>query len=96
MKGIEQLHSNRILHRDLKPQNILINEQGIVKIADLGSAVFMDHQFQIEGFSRWYKAPELLMGSKSYDYQIDLWSLGCVAGELINGVPLFPGINEID
>lgn len=53
-------------------------------------------QFSIEGFSRWYKAPELLFGCRDYDSSIDIWALGCIFGELINGFPLFPGVNEID
>lgn len=74
----------------------MVSAKGIVKLTDLGSAVFIDDNYVIEGFSRWYKAPELLMGSKSYDYQVDLWSYGCVMAELVKGVPLMAGINEID
>lgn len=67
-----------------------------MKIGDLGSAVEMDQKYQIEGFSRWYKAPELMMGMKNYKNEIDLWSYGCVIGELMKGIPIFSGINEID
>lgn len=100
LSGLVELHKNSIIHRDLKPSNILITEQGIIKIGDFGSAISMSDknngQFSIEGFSRWYKAPELLFGCRNYDYSIDIWAAGCIFGELINGFALFPGVNEID
>ena len=100
LSGLSELHRNSFIHRDLKPSNILINQKGIIKIGDLGSAVSLDDKrngaFSIEGFSRWYKPPELLFGSRDYDSSIDIWAMGCIFGELLNGSPIFPGVNEID
>ncbi len=77
-----------------------MNKNGILKIGDFGSAIFsknkVDGKFPIEGFSRWYKAPEMILGSRSYDQSVDNWSLGCIYAELLQGVPLFKGNNEID
>ena len=100
LSGLNELHRNGLIHRDLKPSNILINQKGVVKIGDFGSAISLSDKkngaFSIEGFSRWYKAPELLFGSRDYNNSIDIWAMGCIFGELINGFPLFPGVNEID
>jgi len=100
LSGLSELHRHSIIHRDLKPSNILISQKGIIKIGDFGSAISLDDKkngaFSIEGFSRWYKAPELLFGCRDYDSYIDIWSVGCIFGEMLNGNPLFPGVNEID
>lgn len=81
------MHSKGILHRDLKPPNILLDTKNQIKICDLGSAIRedskIDNKFPIEGFTTWYKAPELLFGDRSYGYEIDIWSFGCLAGELL-------------
>jgi len=78
----------------------MINEEGILKIGDYGSAIFLkdkvNGKFPIEGFSRWYKAPEMILGSRSYNQSVDIWSLGCIFEELLQGIPLFKGNNEID
>lgn len=71
-----------------------------MKLGDFGSAVCESEKegnngiFKPEGFTTWYKAPELLFGDRDYNYQIDIWSLGCVLAEILNGVPLFPGVND--
>lgn len=100
LSGLLEMHKHSIIHRDLKPSNILITQKGVIKIGDFGSAVSLEDkkngEFSIEGFSRWYKAPELLFGCRNYNSSIDIWALGCIMGELINGSPLFPGVNEID
>jgi len=100
LEGLQEIHAQGILHRDLKPSNILINAAGEVKIGDFGSAVHLsdtqDGKFEIEGFSRWYKAPEILFGSRTYDFRADIWSFACIFGELLNGSALFAGINDFD
>jgi serine/threonine protein kinase len=74
---------------------------GIVKIADFGIAIHMTDKnpetklFDIEGFTTWYKPPEVLMGSRNYDTSFDMWSFACVYGEMLNGGPMFPGQNDL-
>ena len=71
-----------------------------MRLCDFGSAVELNEkavkgEFDIEGFTKWYKAPEILFGDRKYTTSVDMWSLGCVFAELLNGVPLFCGVNEI-
>ncbi|XP_054513747.1 cyclin-dependent kinase 20 isoform X7 [Pan troglodytes] len=105
LKGIAFCHANNIVHRDLKPANLLISASGQLKIADFGLArVFSPdgsrlytHQVATSPLPRrWYRAPELLYGARQYDQGVDLWSVGCIMGELLNGSPLFPGKNDIE
>ncbi|OMH84842.1 Cyclin-dependent kinase 1 [Zancudomyces culisetae] len=80
VKGICFCHSRRILHRDLKPQNILINRAGMLKIADFGLGRAFGVPLRIythEVVTLWYRAPEILMGSKHYSIGMDMWSVGC-------------------
>ncbi|CAG9331484.1 CDKA [Blepharisma stoltei] len=94
LKAVHYCHSNRIIHRDLKPQNLLLDNNLNIKIADFGlSRVF---QIPLRPYTTsvqtlWYRAPEILLGSKFYTTAIDIWSVGCVFAEIISGVPLFPG-----
>jgi len=99
LRGIADCHSKRILHRDIKPQNILLNDQGEVKIADFGLA----RAFQIpirpythEVVTLYYRAPEVLLNAVEYSTAVDIWSVGCVFVELYNQVPFFAGDSEID
>lgn len=89
----------RVLHRDLKPQNLLITSDLDVKIADFGlSKVYglpMD-SFTHEVVTLWYRAPEVLLGNDNYDASIDTWSIGCIVAEMIQKRPLFIGDSEID
>eukprot|EP01017_Pseudomicrothorax_dubius_P024569 TRINITY_DN2610_c0_g1_i15.p1 TRINITY_DN2610_c0_g1~~TRINITY_DN2610_c0_g1_i15.p1 ORF type:complete len:682 (+),score=115.33 TRINITY_DN2610_c0_g1_i15:89-2134(+) len=87
----------RIIHCDLKPENILFNGEysDDVKVIDYGSAVFVNHAPYTYIQSRFYRAPEVLLGMK-YSSSIDSWSLGCIAAELFLGLPIFPGDNEYD
>lgn len=97
--GLDFCHQNRVLHRDLKPQNLLIDTQGTVKLADFGLA----RAFQLpvrtythEVVTLWYRPPEILLGTDIYHTSVDIWSVGTIFAELVSGVPLFPGESEID
>ncbi|KAK2464834.1 hypothetical protein APHAL10511_003133 [Amanita phalloides] len=97
LNGLLYLHSSHILHRDLKPANILITSNGIVKIGDLGLARLVCEPLQSLHVGDkvvvtiWYRAPELLMGSKHYNKAIDCWAVGCVLAELASLRPIFKG-----
>ncbi|CAF1602573.1 unnamed protein product, partial [Didymodactylos carnosus] len=84
--GLEYLHDQWILHRDLKPNNLLIDRKGALKIADFGLSKFfgspsrdMTHQV----VTRWYRSPELLFGAKKYGTGVDMWATGCIMAELL-------------
>lgn len=97
--GIAYLHSHWIMHRDLKTSNLLINNQGELKIADFGMARYTGSpppKLTATVVTLWYRAPELLLGEEAYDFSIDLWSLGCIFSEILTREPLFQGKNEVD
>ena len=88
--GLEYLHSNWILHRDLKPNNLLMNQDGVLKIADFGLAKFYgspNRQYTHIVVTRWYRAPELLFGARNYGVGIDVWAVGCILAELLLRIP---------
>jgi mitogen-activated protein kinase 15 len=103
LKSIKYIHSADIIHRDLKPSNILINSDVYIKICDFGLArslssgkdgsapILTDYVA-----TRWYRAPEILLGSTKYSKEADMWSIGCILAELINAKPLFPGTSTLN
>ncbi|KAG9063864.1 Cyclin-dependent kinase 2 [Linnemannia hyalina] len=99
IQGVEFCHQRRILHRDLKPQNLLIDEHRNLKLADFGLARAFGiplRTYTHEVITLWYRAPEILMGSRHYSTAVDMWSVGCIFAEMITKRPLFPGDSEID
>jgi cyclin-dependent kinase 7 len=97
--GLEYLHNNWILHRDLKPNNLLVNRKGIVKITDFGLAKAFgspNRQYTHLVVTRWYRSPELLFGARIYGVGIDIWAMGCILAELLLRVPLVPGETDLD
>ncbi|CRK86959.1 CLUMA_CG000775, isoform A [Clunio marinus] len=102
LKGLEYLHINWIMHRDLKPNNLLVNSAGILKVGDFGLAKFFGSPTRInthQVVTRWYRAPELLFGARHYATGVDIWAVGCILAELLLRVPFLPGdsdLNQLD
>ena len=96
LRALKYLHSAELIHRDIKPSNILIDDSCHVKLCDFGLCRSIDETFgNIEltdyVMTRWYRAPEILVGSKKYTKSVDCWSVGCIIGEMIKGRPLMAG-----
>lgn len=99
LRGVAYCHYNRVLHRDLKPQNLLINREGELKLADFGLARAFGipvRSYTHEVVTLWYRAPDVLLGSRKYSTPVDIWSIGCIFAEMCTGEPLFPGRSEKD
>jgi len=104
LKALKYLHTGGLIHRDIKPSNLLLNSECLTKLCDFGLAradfgsqdnsdkpVLTDYVA-----TRWYRAPEILLGSTQYTKGVDMWSVGCIIGELLHGKPMFPGTSTMD
>mmetsp|Transcript_22010 Transcript_22010/g.58819 ORF Transcript_22010/g.58819 Transcript_22010/m.58819 type:complete len:954 (-) Transcript_22010:182-3043(-) len=99
LRAIEYCHRHDVIHRDIKPENLLIDpKDSALRLCDFGFARTMSNDSPLTDYvaTRWYRAPELLLGSTRYGKDIDLWALGCIMGELTDGQPLFAGESEVD
>ncbi|XP_062203547.1 putative cyclin-dependent kinase F-2 [Phragmites australis] len=101
LEGARSMHELGVLHRDIKPDNVLVDNRGDVKICDFGLSRTTDTAADGAPYTSgvvtlWYRAPELILGSRDYDAGIDTWALGCIMAELLAGAPLFRGRSEMD
>ncbi|XP_027107512.1 probable serine/threonine-protein kinase At1g54610 [Coffea arabica] len=100
LSGLEHCHKRHVLHRDIKGSNLLLDNSGILRIADFGLATIYDpnhkHPMTSRVVTLWYRPPELLLGATDYGVGIDLWSAGCILAELLAGKPIMPGRTEVE
>jgi cyclin-dependent kinase-like len=93
------LHNHNIIHRDVKPENLLLSANGVLKVCDFGFARSLQQEqnmlYTDYVSTRWYRAPELLVGDANYNKEVDIWAIGCIFAELFNGMPLFPGDSDL-
>lgn len=98
LQGLEYLHQHWILHRDMKPNNLLLDPNGVLKIGDFGLAKTFgspNRMYTHQVVTRWYRCPELLFGAKNYGVGVDMWAVGCILAELLLRVPFLPGESDL-
>nr|P51953.1 RecName: Full=Cyclin-dependent kinase 7; AltName: Full=40 kDa protein kinase; AltName: Full=CDC2/CDK2,4-activating kinase; AltName: Full=Cell division protein kinase 7; AltName: Full=P40 MO15 [Carassius auratus]BAA07611.1 MO15/cdk7 kinase [Carassius auratus]prf//2003216A cdc2-related protein p40 MO15 [Carassius auratus] len=99
LQGLEYMHNHWILHRDLKPNNLLLDENGVLKLADFGLAKAFGSPNRVythQVVTRWYRAPELLFGARMYGVGVDMWAVGSILAELLLRVPFLAGDSDLD
>ncbi|KDO21222.1 CMGC/CDKL protein kinase [Saprolegnia parasitica CBS 223.65] len=99
IRAIHYCHEHNIIHRDIKPENLLVSKNGVLKLCDFGFARTLaaaGAKYTDYVSTRWYRAPELLVGDVSYGKAVDIWAVGCMLAEITTGLPLFPGDSDID
>ncbi|XP_019727984.1 cyclin-dependent kinase-like 1 [Hippocampus comes] len=99
LQAVNFCHKHNCIHRDVKPENILITKQHIIKLCDFGFARILTgpcDSYTDYVATRWYRAPELLVGDTQYGPPVDVWAVGCVFAELLSGIPLWPGKSDMD
>ena len=103
MKCLKYMHTADLIHRDLKPSNVLLNSECLVEVADFGLARSVHARNKDSApilteyvATRWYRAPEILLGSTKYTKAVDMWSVGCILGEMYLGKPMFPGTSTLN
>ncbi|CAL4111675.1 unnamed protein product, partial [Meganyctiphanes norvegica] len=98
VQAIKFCHAGQCIHRDVKPENILLTKDGVVKLCDFGFARMLSPEENYTDYvaTRWYRAPELLVGDTQYGPPVDVWAIGCVLAELVRGEALWPGKSDVD
>ncbi|XP_055495322.1 cyclin-dependent kinase-like 4 isoform X2 [Leucoraja erinacea] len=98
LQAVSFCHKHNCIHRDVKPANILITKQGIIKLCDFGFTRMLNRwdDYADHVATRWYRAPELLVGESQYGAAVDIWALGAVFAELVSGQALWPGKSDLD
>lgn len=98
LQGVAYCHRQGVVHRDIKPENILLTAKGQVKLCDFGFARMLNPGENYTDYvaTRWYRAPELLVGDTNYGTPVDVWAIGCVFAELVRGDALWPGRSDVD